>query len=73
MYDMVDSVGNMKDMMQMYQQLKSNPQQFLAQRFNIPQNININDPNAIIQHLLNTNQVSQQQVNQVMQMKNMFH
>lgn len=72
MYDMVDSVGNMKDMMQMYQQLKSNPQQFLAQRFNIPQNVDMNNPQDIIQHLLNTGQVSQQQINQVMQMKRML-
>ncbi len=30
----------------------------------------MNDPNAIIQHLINTNQVSQMQVNKCMQMKN---
>ncbi len=37
-------------------------------RYNIPQGMN--DPNAIIQHLLNTGQVSQAQVNQIMQMRN---
>lgn len=72
MYDMADTVGNMKDMMQMYNQLKQNPMQLLSRRFNIPQNMDMSDPNNIIQHLLNTGQVSQQQVNNVMQMKNMF-
>jgi len=35
---------------------------------NIPQGMT--DPNDILQHLLNTNQVSQQQVNQIMGMRN---
>lgn len=49
------------------QSLKQNPMQFLMQRkFNVPQEI-ANDPNAIIQHLMNTGQVSQQQYNQVIQ------
>ncbi len=61
-------VGNINDFINLYQQLKNNPVQFLSRRFNIPQNIN--DPNDIIQHLLNTGQVSQEQVNQVMGMKN---
>ena len=41
MYDMADTVGNMKDMMQMYNQLKQNPMQILSRRFNIPQNMDI--------------------------------
>ena len=73
MYDMADTVGNMKDMMQMYNQLKQNPMQILSRRFNIPQNMDMSNPNNIIQHLLNTGQVSQEQVNKVMQMKNMFN
>lgn len=49
--------------MGMLRQLKSNPMQFLMQRkFNIPANI-ANDPNAIMQHLLSTGQISQEQVN----------
>lgn len=48
--------------------LQNNPMQFLMQRnLNIPQNIS-NDPNQIIQHLLNTGQISQQQYNQAAQM-----
>lgn len=58
------------NMMQMLMQIKSNPMAVLGQRFNLPQNMS--DPNAIIQHLLNTGQVSQSQVNQAMQMRNMF-
>ena len=52
--------------------LKQNPVQFLMQRkFNIPQDIT-NDPNAIIQHLMRTGQVSQQQYNKAMQMAKQF-
>ena len=51
------------EMMQYLQQLKQNPAQFLlARRYNIPQGM-ANDPNAILQHLLQTGQVNQQQVN----------
>lgn len=62
--------GNINDLMNMYQQLKSNPMGMLAQRFNIPQNVDINNPNDIIQHLLNTGQISQAQVNNAMNMRN---
>ena len=63
-------VGNMKDIMDFYQRFRQNPIQLLNQRFNIPQNVNLSDPNAILQHLMNTGQVTQNQINQVMQMKN---
>lgn len=55
------------NMYQMLQQLRSNPMQMLSKRFNIPQNIST--PQDIIQHLLNTNQVTQEQVNQAMQLR----
>ena len=55
-------------LMSMYNQMRSNPMAVLSQRFNIP--ANMQDPNEIIQHLLNTGQVSQAQVNQAMQMRN---
>jgi len=58
------------NMLQMLAQIKSNPMAVLGQRFNLPQNLN--NPNDIIQHLLNTGQVSQAQVNQAMQMRNQF-
>ena len=52
----------------MVNQFRQNPMMMLSQKYKIPQDMS--DPNAIIQHLLNTNQVSQQQVNQAMQMRN---
>ena len=52
----------------MVAQFKQNPLAALSQRFNIPQGLN--DPNQILQHLLNTNQVTQGQVNRAMQMQN---
>lgn len=62
--------GNINDLINMYQQLRSNPLQLLARRFNIPQNINLNDPNAITQHLLNTGQITQEQYNNANNMRN---
>jgi len=56
----------MPDLMTMLNNLRANPMQMLSQRFNLPQNIN--NPQQIIQHLLNTGQITQQQVNQAMQM-----
>ncbi len=60
----------MNNLMSLYQQLMSNPGAMLRQRFNIPDGVNMNDPNSIIQHLLNTGQITQAQVNQAMQMRN---
>lgn len=60
----------MNNIFQIYQQLRQNPMQMLARRFNIPSNVNMNDPNSIIQYLINTGQVTQQQVNQTMTLRN---
>lgn len=54
-------MNNPMNIMQMISQIKSNPAAVLSQRFNIPQNMN--NPNDIIQHLMNTGQISQQQYN----------
>ena len=52
----------------MLNQIRNNPVPFLMQRrLNIPQDI-ANDPNAIVQHLLNTGQISQQMYDQAAQM-----
>ena len=68
MYNMFNPM-NMGDMVR---QIKANPLQFLAQRrFNIPQNI-ANDPNAILQHLMSTGQVTQNQVNAAVQRGRQF-
>lgn len=55
--------------MQMLQQLKSNPVQFLMQRrMRLPQNVNVNDPQAILNHLVQSGQVTQDQINQAYSM-----
>ena len=56
------------NLLQMISQFKSNPMAMLSRRYNIPQNMN--NPQDVVQHLLNTGQVSHQQVNSAMQMKN---
>lgn len=59
-------------MLGMLQQLKSNPLQFLIQRrFNVPANI-AGDPSAILNHLMQTGQVNQAQVNNAYQMAQRF-
>lgn len=63
-------MGNMNDIMNLYQRMRSNPAQMLSQRFNFPQNMNMNDPGEILQYLLNSGQVSQAQVNNAMGMRN---
>lgn len=62
----------MTQIMQMLPQFKANPMQFLIQRkFNVPQSI-ANDPNAIVNHLLQTGQVSQEAVNRAYQQMGQF-
>lgn len=53
-------------MMQMVNQLKSNPMSVFG-RMGMPQNI-MNDPNAIIQNLMNRGMVSQQQYDAAVKM-----
>lgn len=62
---------DINSMMSMLGQLKQDPRKVLMQKFNIPENVG-NDPQSIIQHLMNTGQVSQEQFNQAMQMKKMI-
>lgn len=55
--------------MGMLGQLKANPLQFLMQRrMNLPQNINVSDPQAILNHLVRSGQVSQDQINNAYRM-----
>lgn len=59
---------NIPNIQQMLGQIKSNPMQFLLQRkMNVPQNM-MNDPQAIINHLVQTGQVNQNQINSAYQM-----
>ena len=63
---------NTANIMQMLQQSRQNPMQMLMQRrMNVPQNI-ANDPQAILNHLLQTGQVSQDAVNRAYQMAGQF-
>lgn len=63
--------GNMPNMpqmnpMQMLQQLQQNPAQMLQRAgLNVPGNLS--DPNQIIQHLMNSGQVTQQRYEQARQ------
>ena len=56
---------NIFEVMNMFQQ---NPLSMLQKRFQIPNGMN--NPDEIIQHLVNSGQVSQNTLNQIMQMKN---
>lgn len=59
------------NMMQALQQLRADPAQVLQQAgLNIPQGMN--DPNAIIQHLLQSGQVPQEAYNKALQMVRQF-
>lgn len=57
---------NPMQLMTMLPQLKGNPMAMLGQ-FGVPQNI-ANDPQAVIQNMMNRGVISQEQYNQAMQM-----
>lgn len=58
----------MNNLIQMIMQAKQNPMAVIQQRFKIPQNIRT--PQDMVQHLLDSGQVTQEQVNNAMRMKN---
>lgn len=54
-----------QSLMNQVNQIRNNPMQFFAsKRLNVPENIS-NDPQAIVQHLLNTGQMTQAQYNKL--------
>lgn len=53
---------------QMLNQIKNNPMSFLSQRFNVPKEVNVNDPNEILNHLLSSGQVQQSQIDSIKNM-----
>ena len=60
-------------MLTMLQQLKANPMQFLMRpRMNVPADIPMDNPKAMIDHLLKTGQITQEQINQAYQMMQRF-
>ena len=70
---MNNPMAGMGNMMGMLQQLKANPMQFLMQRkMNLPQGVSMSDPQAILNHLVQTGQVNQNQINQAFQMMQRF-
>lgn len=58
-------MNNPLQLMQMVMQLKSNPMSILGQ-FGVPQNIS-NNPQDVIQHLMNKGNVTQDQYNDAIQ------
>lgn len=58
----------MNNIFNMIMQARQNPMAIISQRFNIPQNIQ--KPQDIVQHLLDSGQISQDQLNSAMRMKN---
>lgn len=54
-------MNNITQVMQAISQLKNNPMSILG-KLNVPQNI-MNDPNAIIQNLMNSGKITQEQYN----------
>ena len=55
-------------------QIKQNPAQFFAQNhISLPQGINMNDPQAIINHFVSTGRFSQAQINQAYEMVKQFN
>lgn len=70
MNPLMGGMGGM-NIMQMLTQMKSNPMGVLRQAgFNVPDNLN--NPQQIIQHLMNSGQVNQNQLNQAQQMAQTF-
>ena len=55
---------------ELYNQFKQNPMELLQKRYNIP--AEITGPDEIVKHLVNSGQVSQQQINQALNMSRFF-
>ena len=45
----------------------------LSKKYNLPQNMNMNNADDIIQYLLNTGQITQAEYNRIRQMARMFN
>ena len=61
-------MGNPFQIMQAYNQFMQNPIAMLSRRYNIPQGLHA--PQDIVQHLLNSGQITQEQLNGAMNMRN---
>lgn len=47
-----------------YNQLRQNPMAILSRRYKLPPNMNFSSADSIVQYLMNTGQISQQEFNQ---------
>ena len=63
-------MNNIQNIFAMYNTLRQNPTQILG-NLGIPNNI-INNPQAVLQHLMNNGSVSQEQYNQAVRMARNF-
>lgn len=64
---MADPFGSMQGFMGQFQGFMKNPMQYMmSKKLNLPQNINpMQNPNEVIQYLMNNGKLSQQQYNQL--------
>lgn len=58
----------MNNLLNMVSQFRANPMAIISQRFNIPNHIKT--PQDMVQHLLDSGQITQGQLNNAMQMRN---
>ena len=65
-------MNNNMNLMQMFWQFKQNPMQFISRQYNLPQNVG-NNPQQIVQYLLDSGQINQQMVNRAQQMMPQFN
>lgn len=65
-------MNNSMNIMQMFGQFKQNPMQFISRQYNLPQNV-CNNPQQIVQYLLDSGQINQQMVNRAQQMMPQFN
>ena len=65
----MNNFGNFQNFMTQFQQLAANPAQYVVSNFGIPQNMASN-PDAIIQQLMSSGKISQEQYNSARNMAN---
>lgn len=68
LYQVMQQQQPQNNLLNMAMQFRQNPLGMLMQRYNIPQNLN--NPNDILQYLLNSGQISQTQLTNAMQQAN---
>lgn len=61
---------NMMQMLAQFQQFRKNPMAMLLKKYNIPGNLN--SPDEVLKHLVDSGQVSRDQLDQVKAVASMF-